>query len=248
MDNTENTATTVGSVAEEGKEATTTTIGSTQEPFIVGETSVYKDVPSLLKGAIEKEKVIGELKNENKELREALERLNNISNFKEEFKKMTEENISNNGTENTSSISEEKIQEIALQAITRNQQETKEASNVAQAMQALEEVFGNEAENKIEMKSKELGMTKEALKELAKNSPQAFTTLMGVQTPKEVRFEDLAKYGRNTSPASAPAQTSELQKLKDNPNLYQDAKYMGDLFNKACNDPSILTDFEWKLK
>lgn len=248
MDNAENTATTVGSVAEEGKEATTTTIGSTQEPFIVGETSVYKDVPSLLKGAIEKEKVIGELKNENKELREALARINNINNFKEEFLKMTEENISNNGTENTSSISEEKIQEIALQAMLKNQQEAKAASNVAQAMQAVEEAFGSEAENKIEIKSKELGMTKEALKDLAKNSPQAFTTLMGVQEPKEVHFEDLAKYGRSATPASTQAQPSELQKLKDNPQLYQDSKYMGDLFKKAWNDPSILNDFEWKLK
>ena len=248
MDNADNTATTVGSVAEEGKEATTTTIESMQEPFIVGETSVYKDVPSLLKGAIEKEKVIGELKNENKELREALARVNNINNFKEEFLKMAEENISNNGTENTSSISEEKIQEIALQAITRNQQEAREASNVAQAMQAVEAAFGGEAENKIEMKSKELGMTKEALKELAKNSPQAFTTLMGIQGPKEVRFEDLAQYGRSALQASTQAQPSELQKLKDNPQLYQDSKYMGDLFKKACQDPSILNDFEWKLK
>lgn len=247
MDNTENTATTVGSVADEGNEATTATTESTQEPFIVGETSVYKDVPSLLKGAIEKEKVIGELKSENKELREALARINNINNFKEEFLKMTEANISNNGTENTSSISEEKIQEIALQAITRNQQEAKEAANVAQAMQAVEAAFGSEVENKIEMKSKELGMSKEALKELAKNSPQAFTTLMGVQAPKQVSFEDLAKFGRSSSPATQQAQPSELQKLKDNPNLYQDSKYMGDLFKKAYENPSILKDFEWKL-
>lgn len=248
MDNTENTATTVESVADEGKEATTNTNGSTQEPFIVGETSVYKDVPSLLKGAIEKEKVIGELKNENKELREALTRLNNINNFKEELKKMTEENISNNGTENTSSISEEKIQEIALQAMLKKQQEAKAESNVAQAMQAVEEAFGGEAENKIEMKSKELGMTKEALKELAKNSPQAFTTLMGVQAPRQVRFEDLAQYSRSTPSAPQQSAPSELQKLKDNPSLYQDNKYMGDLFKRACADPSILGDFEWKTK
>lgn len=247
MDNTENTATTVVSVAEEGNTATTTTIESTQEPFVVGETSVYKDVPSLLKGAIEKEKVIGELKNENRELREALSRVNNINNFKEEFLKMTEANISNNGTENTSSISEEKIQEIALQAMQKQQQEAKAASNEAQAMQALQEAFGGEAENKLEMKSKELGMTPEALKELAKNSPQAFTTLMGVQAPKQVRFEDLAQYNRSTPQASQTAAPSELQKLKENPKLYQDSKYMGDLFKKACQDPSILNDFEWKL-
>lgn len=246
MDNTENTATTVGSVAEEGKEATSTTIESVQEPFIVGETSVYKDVPSLLKGAIEKEKVIGELKNENRELREALSRVNNINNFKEEFLKMTEANISNNGTENTSSISEEKIQEIALQAMLKNQQEAKEATNVAQAMQAVEEAFGGEAENKIEMKSKELGMTKEALKELAKTSPQAFTSLMGIQGPKQVHFEDLARFSRSAPASSTQTQESELQKLKDNPKLYQDSKYMGDLFKKAYQDPSILKDFEWK--
>lgn len=247
MDNTDTTATTGGSVAVEGNTATTTTIESTQEPFIVGETSVYKDVASLYKGAIEKEKVIGELKSENKELREALSRVQNINNFKEEFLKMTEANISNNGTENTSSISEEKIQEIALQAMLKNQQEAKEASNVAQAMQAVEAAFGGEAENKIEMKSKELGMTKEALKELAKSSPQAFTSLMGVEAPKQVSFDDLAKYNRTVAQTQASTAPSELQKLKENPRLYQDSKYMGDLFKKAYNDPSILKDFEWKL-
>ena len=128
------------------------------------------------------------------------------------------------------------------------EQEAKEASNVAQAMQAVEAAFGNEADNKIEMKSKELGMTKEALKDLAKNSPQAFISLMGVQAPKQVRFEDLAQFSRSAPQAAATAQPSELQKLKDNPKLYQDSKYMGDLFHKACQDPSILNDFEWKLK
>ena len=159
---------------------------------------------------------------------------------------MTEANISNNGTENTSSISEEKIQEIALQAMLKNQQEAKEASNVAQAMQAVEAAFGGEAENKIESKSKELGMTKEALKDLAKNSPAAFTALMGVQEPKQVHFEDLAKFGRSVGQVQTQ-EPNELQKLRDNPALYQDSKYMGDLFKKAYNNPEILKDFEWKL-
>lgn len=247
MNETVNAATTV-----ETTEGLTQTAGVTapaipQEPFIVGETSVYKDVASLLKGAQEKEKLIKTLLAENKEYKDQLARFTNIENFKEELQKMTEVQIQTPETVTTNPLSEEEIQKIAVQAMLKQQQESAQEANLAKAMETLAVTFGAEAENKLSIKAKELGMTPEAIKELAKTSPQAFNSLMGIEAPKQVSLDALRGYAHTVSQPTQPT-TGLLDEFRGNPNLVHDARYMGDLFEKAVRDPSILDDFEWKVK
>jgi hypothetical protein len=120
---------------------------------------------------------------------------------------------------------------------------TKEA-NYNKAMADLEATFGTEAENKLAVKSQEMGMSVEALKELAKDSPNAFRTLMGVQESRTVSLQDVQRF----SAASSTPQRGAMDEMKENPSLMSNGQYLNDLFKRALKDPSILNDFTWDIK
>jgi hypothetical protein len=242
-----NTATTVETTLENTTEATTQTSNAAEGVFRVGETSVYKDVAALLKGAQEKEKMLTQLKAENAELREQLSRSANIEDFRKELLKMSEmtgEDISKMSVDATNTISAEEIQKIVLQSMQQEQIRTAKEANLNKAMADLQATYGTEAENKLTVKSQELGMSVEALKDLAKDSPNAFRTLMGVQESRTVSLQDVQRF----SATNAATQRGAMDELKENPNLMNNGQYLNDLFKRALKDPSILDGFTWDIK
>lgn len=259
MVETVNTATTVESVEGTEQASTTTIVGqqevetpheSASQTFVVGETSVYKDVDSLYKGAIEKEKTIQQLKQQNRELMERLEQFNNIENFREELKKMTEANISNNGTENTSSISEERIQEIAVQAMLRKKQEETEQKNLADAKATLQRNFGAEADNKFEAKCKELGMTKEMLENIAATNPKAFNKLMDFEQPASVQFQDVVAsvHGMASQPAASSQGESYAERMTKDPRLCSDINFLKQMQKDLMEHPEKVSSLrDWNI-
>ena len=242
-----NTATTVETLKDNTTDVTKLTGNDTEGVFRVGETSVYKDVAALLKGAQEKEKMLTQLKAENAELREQLSRSANIEDFRKELLKMSEmtgEGISNMSVDATNTISAEEIQKIVLQSMQQEQVRVTKEANFNKAMADLEATFGTEAENKLAVKSQEMGMSVEALKELAKDSPNAFRTLMGVQESRTVSLQDVQRF----SAASNTPQRGAMDEMKENPSLMNNGQYLNDLFKRALKDPSILNDFTWDIK
>ena len=247
MNETVNTATTVETTLENTTEATTQTSNAAEEVFRVGETSVYKDVAALLKGAQEKEKMLTQLKAENAELREQLSRSANIEDFRKELLKMSEmtgEDISKMSVDATNTISAEEIQKIVLQSMQQEQVRVAKEANLNKVMADLQATYGTEAENKLTVKSQELGMSVEALKDLAKDSPNAFRTLMGVQESRTVSLQDVQRF----SAANTATQRGAMDELKENPGLMNNGQYLNDLFKRALKDPSILDGFTWDIK
>ena len=87
-------------------------------------------------------------------------------------------------------------------------------------------------------------MSVEALKDLAKDSPNAFRTLMGVQESRTVSLQDVQRF----SAANTATQRGAMDELKENPGLMNNGQYLNDLFKRALKDPSILDGFTWDIK
>ena len=245
---TEETATTV-ETGEGAEQAPSPTSEETkQTPFVVGANSVYPDVASLFEGAKQKEAFIETLKAEKRQLEEQLKALTNINKFQEDIKKMEDNNTVTQVTQPTSELTEAKVQELALKALQEQQTKDAEEANMTQVNGTLQKVFGAEADNKLDAKCKELGISKEAAMGLAKTSPKAFLKMLGLDAPAMVSVEDILSKGRTADTTTAPqAPKTGLEAMIANPALAKDRKYLQGLFNEGMKDPSkiLMADTEW---
>lgn len=245
---TADTATTV-ETGEGTANPPTTTQEIKQEPFVVGANSVYADVAALFEGAKQKEAFIETLKAEKKALEDQVKALTNINKFKEDVKKMEDNTTETQVTQQTSELTEAKVQELALKAMLEQQQKTAKEQNLATVQDTLQKVFGAEAEHKVEAKCKELGITKEFGMGLAKDSPKAFLKLLGLDEPAKVTMEDIISKGRlaDTTPADQVAPRNDMERLVKDPRLAKDPKFLQGLFQTGMKDPSqiLMAETEW---
>lgn len=241
---TANTATTVET--GEGIQAPVQTTTEPAQPFIVGANSVYKDVPSLLEGARQKEALIETLKAEKRELEARMQAITNLNKLQEDLTKM--ENTTTQPaevTQPTSQITEEKVQELALKAMQQQQQQQASEANLKMVKDTLEKVFGTDAENKLETKCKELGISKEFGMSIAKDSPKAFMKMLGLEDPVMVSVESLIGKGRMTDAAVSPAQQplSDIERLAKDPSLSRNKQFLQELFKHP--ERVLSTDTTW---
>lgn len=245
---TEETATTV-ETGEGAEQAPSPTSEETkQTPFVVGANSVYPDVASLFEGAKQKEAFIETLKAEKRQLEEQLKALTNINKFQEDIKKMEDNNTVTQVTQPTSELTEAKVQELALKALQEQQAKEVKDQNRTLVQGTLQKVFGAEAENKLDAKCKELGISKEVGMKLAEDSPKAFLKMMGLDEPTQVTVDNLIARGHTTDSPTAPTQPlSDIERLARDPKLAKDRTFLQGLFNEGMKDPSkiLMADTEW---
>ena len=247
---TADTATTVET--GEGNQEPVQTTTAPAEPFIVGANSVYKDVPSLLEGARQKEALIETLKAEKRELEARVKAITNLQQFQEDIKKMEQPQQPTEVTQPTSQLTEEKVQELALKALQQQQQQALKDGNLKTVTDTLQKVFGAEADNKVEAKCKELGITKEFGMSIAKDSPKAFLKMLGLEDPVMVSVDSLIGKGRiaDATTSSQPAQPqSDIERLAHDSKLSRDRAFLQGLFKEGLKDPSkILNNYqEWTV-
>lgn len=247
---TADTATTVET--GEGNQEPVQTTTEPAETFIVGANSVYKDVPSLLEGARQKEALIETLKAEKRELEARMKAITNLQQFQEEIQKMEQPQQPTEVTQPTSQLTEEKVQELALKALQQQQEQAVRDGNIKTVTETLQKVFGAEADNKIEAKCKELGITKEFGMSIAKDSPKAFLKMLGLEDPVKVSVDSLISKGRLTDTTASPESQqpmSNLERLQKNPSLAHDRGFLQSLFKEGMKDPSaILNNYqEWTV-
>lgn len=247
---TADTATTVET--GEGNQEPVQTTTAPAEPFIVGANSVYKDVPSLLEGARQKEALIETLKAEKRELEARLKAVSNLQQFQEEIKKMEETQQPTEVTQPTSQLTEEKVQELALKALQQQQAQAVKDGNLKTVTDTLQKVFGTEADNKVEAKCKELGITKEFGMSIAKDSPKAFLKMLGLEDPVMVSVDSLIGKGRIADTTASPQSTqpmSDIERLAHDSKLAKDRGFLQNLFKEAMRDPSkVLSNYhEWQV-
>lgn len=245
---TEETATTVESGEGAEKAPSPTSEETKQTPFVVGANSVYPDVASLFEGAKQKEAFIETLKAEKRQLEEQLKALTNINKFQEDIKKMEDNNTVTQVTQPTSELTEAKVQELALKALQEQQAKEVKDQNRTLVQGTLQKVFGAEAENKLDAKCKELGISKEVGMKLAEDSPKAFLKMMGLDEPTQVTVDNLIARGHTTDAPTAPTQPlSDIERLARDPKLAKDRTFLQGLFKEGMKDPSkiLMADTEW---
>lgn len=101
-------------------------------------------------------------------------------------------------------------------------------SNLAQADQLAQQAFGENAANEVAKKAGELGLTVGYLAEVAKNSPSAFSKMMGLgQTPvvEQPRGSSLSSSTVNTEVLHSGSKVKDSsyynEMRKSNPNQYK---------------------------
>lgn len=238
---TANTATTVGT--GEGNQEPIQTRTEPAEPFIVGANSVYKDVASLFEGAKQKEALIETLKAEKRELEERMKAISNLNKFEEDLNKM--DTTQTEVTQPTSQLTEEKVQELALKALQQQQAQQATESNLKTVNDTLAKIFGAEAENKLEAKCKELGISKEFGMSIAKDSPKAFLKMLGLDEPAMVSVDSIIGKGHLTlaQPSQPTQPMSDIEKLAKDPSLSRNKQFLQELFKHP--EKVLYTDTTW---
>lgn len=218
--------------------------GSNQT-FVVSDKTVYHSVDDLYKGAIEKEKFIGELVSKVKTLEEQLKLNENKANLEEGLTKMIDALEHNNGNnqEPTSPADVNTIEKIAAQVFQKQQEEHEKSANVSFVENRINSYFGESSKEKLEAKLKSLNMNQEEFINLAATKPQVALKLIDVDTsaPK-VNMENL--YTKAVTPqintVSKPNSLYEELKIHGT-----DPRWMANKFEEALKDPSILSDLVW---
>lgn len=89
------------------------------------------------------------------------------------------------------------VESLVEKTLAKREQEAKVAQNVQMVQEALTATFGSEALNTVKARADELGMSLEAMEEMAKTSPKAFLSLVG-SAPQPQRNADVTS-SKNTA-------------------------------------------------
>lgn len=218
-----------------------TTAGIEQKPFIVGEHSVYNTVEDLYKGAVQKEQYIQKLLKEAAELRAQVEQNKYETDLRQELIKYRKDALmTNNDTtqvENTTTLTDDTIKEIALKAMQENMAKQQAEKNLQECKSML---GSTEDDINLALKNKatELGVTVEDLNDMAATKPQLFKRLFDIKEAPKVDFIPSSVRQVNNTPFTDGY--SEYVKNATNP------KYVSEMVDKAMKDPSIISGWEWK--
>ena len=174
---------------------------------------------------------------------ERMKAISNLNKFEEDLNKM--DTTQTEVTQPTSQLTEEKVQELALKALQQQQAQQATESNLKTVNDTLAKIFGAEAENKLEAKCKELGISKEFGMSIAKDSPKAFLKMLGLDEPAMVSVDSIIGKGHLTSAqTSQPTQPmSDIEKLAKDPSLSRNKQFLQELFKHP--EKVLYTDTTW---
>lgn len=132
-------------------------------------------------------------------------------------------------------VDEDKLKSLIENTLTQREKQNTTRQNLAEADKKLTEMFGSNVGTVMQEKSRELGMSKERLAEIASESPTAFFRLIGSNAPKETN--SLPKGTVNTTSNftgdSGTKNNSYYQKLRrENPRLFNSPKVQNEMFKQ----------------
>lgn len=156
----------------------------------------WSDPETIAKGKWEADQYIEQLKEQNQKLQEQAEKAKKLEELVAKIENKATDTSNVNSQSNSDAgadesqtkthVSEDEIQSLVEQALTKREQENTVAQNLQQVNSQLDELYGTEAESTVQKKAQELGMSKERLQQIAAESPTAFFNLMG-EKPKEFK-------------------------------------------------------------
>jgi hypothetical protein len=167
----------------------TTETQTTALETLVGEDKKFKDVEALAKGKVEADAFIVTLQNQIQTLAEELKNANitadrktALENLMSSLTNTTKPPVQPTGNQpqepnnQTAGLSHDDVVKL-LEARDKAAAETR---NLQTAYAPVRKLYGEKTDEVLDAKAKELGMSREALDNLAKTSPQAFVSVVGV--------------------------------------------------------------------
>lgn len=213
--------------------AGTTQTQNPNDPFVdlVGDGKRYRSPQDLARGKMEADAFIKKLETENAEMRELLAKAKSVEQLVEEFKKVTTgaEPSPSAGVDTKPPLDVSAVEKLVEFTIDKKATEAQQLTNLAMVGEVLARKFGtpDAAAAGLRYKAKELGVTMEALKEMASHTPKAFFKLMDIaESEAQAPTVTTVKSEINTS---AMPQTGVLQQgtyawyskmRRENPALY----------------------------
>ena len=212
----------------------------------------FKDPEVIAKSKLEADAFIQDLERQNKELREDLTKQDYSKELLTQLQQQatstanvnTGESNSNNNNGSTSTGDDTKslvgeevdLESLINKTLTDRDKAAKETANLQIVDSKLTELFGTEAESKVEQKGAELGLTKEYLKSMAADSPQAFFTLIGEANAKVVNpvtRSTINTAGDFTNQTSDRDYNYYSKIRKENPSVYFSPKVQREMADDA---------------
>lgn len=218
---------------------------------LVGEGKKYKDNLAAGRAIAEKDLFIERLKAETQALREEtarqtaeLKTRTSLDEFLEKVKNQpARSNVEDPPATQPVALNEEKITEIVKSHLTAKELADRQIANINTVTEGLKKAFGPNYVKSLEEKTEELGLSKEFLDDLAKKSPKAFFTALGIASQTHSVFtppdSTVNVSGRSQGIVKNYAYYKELKK-KLTPaeyyspalqnEMYEQAKKLGDQF------------------
>lgn len=154
---------------------------------LVGDGKKFKDANALAKGKMQADLFVQKLLAEKRDL-EA--RITNTQSMEDLIKSLKNDQTTPDPGEvrrpnEVTGTNPEDIQRIVQETVAAREEEAKKTRNLSEVTETLKNQFGSNYVAELEERTKDLGVGKAFLDDLAKTNPKAFLKLVGVETKKE---------------------------------------------------------------
>lgn len=149
---------------------------------LVGPDKKYKTVEDLAKAALEKDRFIGQLQNETAELRKEVTGKQTIDEIMTQIRSLSKPEVQpNQQPQAPEKTDADSIAELVAKLLDQKESEKRTSGNEQLVSQTLQEKFGADAQLHLTKKAKELNVSLDYLKSVAKSAPAAFFRLIGIE-------------------------------------------------------------------
>lgn len=154
---------------------------------LVGDGKKFKDANALAKGKMQSDLFIQQILAEKRDLEAKLNTNQSVEDLIKSLKNdSTPPNLGGERRpDEVTGTKPEDIQRIVQETVAAREEEAKKARNLSEVTETLRSQFGGNYVAELEERTKDLGVGKAFLDDLAKTNPKAFLKLVGVETKKE---------------------------------------------------------------
>lgn len=153
---------------------------------LVGEGRKYSDPNAAAKAIVEKDSFIEQLKRENAEMRQSIQKREQEAAFLDRLEALSRapspepRNLApEEGTTNATAVTPEAIERVIEEREAKKTAET----NLGTVLNRLQEVYGPDYRRHVSATARQIGMSTERLTSLASESPEAFFRTIGLAQP-----------------------------------------------------------------
>lgn len=160
---------------------------------LVGEGKKFKTVEDLARGKTEADAFIERLKQEKADMLEEMKKQSlgseQLEELRNELKALRTANVQPSRDGTNPALTSDGVKSLIEEVMTQTERNRSAQQNVSAANEAMVKTFGSleKAAEAVKAKAAEVGMTMDALRGIAANSPTAFLKIMGESTVADVQ-------------------------------------------------------------